>query len=81
MKNLSARYQHLSVSQEGSATRKVTVDTSALKPADGLVVQALMKTTDGWLAQPIDIDSEKLVFCFDKGPTTASVRAASPKSC
>ena len=76
VKNLSARYQHLSVSQEGSATRKVTVDTSALKPADGRVVQALVKTTDGWLAQPIDIDSEKLVFCFDKGPTTASVRGS-----
>ena len=76
VKNLAARYQHLTVSQEGAATRKVTVDTSALRPADGLVVQALVKTTDGWLAQPINIDSAKLVFCFDKGPTTAIVRGS-----
>ncbi len=76
VKNLAARYLLLTVSQAGTATRKVTVDTSALKPADGRVVQALVKTTDGWLAQPIDIDSDKLVFCFDKGPTTASVRGS-----
>ena len=76
VKNLSARYLQLTVSQELAATRKVTVDVSALTPADGLVVQALVKTTEGWLAQPIDVGPDKLVFCFDKGPTTASVRGS-----
>lgn len=76
LKNLSARYLRLNVSQESAATRKVTVDVSALTPADGLVVQAMVKTTDGWLAQPIDVGPDKLVFCFDKGPTTATVRGS-----
>ncbi|MEQ1683872.1 MAG: hypothetical protein ABL916_09500 [Burkholderiaceae bacterium] len=76
LKNLSASYLRLNISQEGAATRKVTVDTSTLKPADGLVVQALVKTTDGWLAEPIDVGPDKLVFCFDKGPTTATARGS-----
>jgi hypothetical protein len=76
LKHLSARYVRLSVSQDGGATRKVTVDLSALKPADGLVVQALVRTVDGWLAQPIDITPDKLVFCFDKGPTTDVLRGS-----
>ena len=76
LKNLSARYVRLNVSQEGTAVRKVTVDVSGLQPASELDVQALVRTDDGWLAQPVDITPDNLVFCFDKGPTTAGVRGS-----
>lgn len=74
LKNLSARYVRLTVAAASPATSQVVVDISGLQPAGELDVQALVRTEDGWLAQPIDIGPAKVTFCFDKGPTTASVR-------
>ena len=76
LKNLSARYVRLTVAAASPATRQVVVDISGLQPASELDVQALVRTDDGWLAQPIDISPAKVTFCFDKGPTTASVRGS-----
>lgn len=76
LKNLSARYVRLTVPQASPAVRKVVVDISGLQPASELDVQAFVLTDDGWVAQPIDIKPDKLVFCFDKGPTTAEVRGS-----
>jgi hypothetical protein len=76
LKNLSARYVRLTVAAASPAARQVVVDISGLQPASELDVQALVRTDDGWLAQPIDISPAKVTFCFDKGPTTASVRGS-----
>ena len=76
LKNLSARYVRLTLADVSPAIRKVVVDISGLQPVSELDVQALVRTDDGWLAQPIDIGPAKDTFCFDKGPTTASVRGS-----
>ena len=76
VKNLSARYVRLTVPDGNTKIRKVTVDVRELLPADGLDVQALVLTENGWLAEPIDISPDKVVFCFDNGPSTASVRGS-----
>ena len=76
LKNLSARYVRLTLADASPAIRKVVVDISGLQPASELDVQALVRTDDGWLAQPIDISPAKVTFCFDRGPTTASVRGS-----
>ena len=76
LKNLSARYVRLSVPDGDAKIKKVTVDVRDLLPADGLNVRALVLTDEGWLKEPIDITPDKLVFCFDKGPTTATVRGS-----
>lgn len=76
LKNLSARYVRLTLADASPAIRKVVVDISGLQPASELDVQALVRTDDGWLAQPIDVGPAKVTFCFDKGPTTASVRGS-----
>ncbi len=76
--NLSARYVRLTVAEASPAIRKVVVDISGLQPASELDVQALVRTDDGWLAleEPIEIKPDKVTFCFDKGPTTASLRGS-----
>ena len=76
LKNLSARYVRLTLADASPAIRKVVLDISGLQPASELDVQALVRTDDGWLAQPIDVGPAKVTFCFDKGPTTASVRGS-----
>lgn len=76
LRHLSARYVRLTVPGDTRAIRKVTVDVRELLPADGLAVQALVMTDNGWLAEPIDIGPDKLSFCFDKGPSTAAVRGS-----
>ncbi|MEO8152458.1 MAG: hypothetical protein ABI605_05260 [Rhizobacter sp.] len=76
LKNLSARYLRLSVSNTSPQVRKVTVDLSGLQPASELDVQALVLTDDGWLPAPIDLQPGKAVFCFDKGPSTASLKGS-----
>jgi hypothetical protein len=76
LKNLSVRYVRLTVADTNPAVRKVVVDTSGLQPSSDLDVQALVLTDDGWVAQPIDIMLGREQFCFDKGPTTASVRGS-----
>ena len=77
LKNLSARYVRLTVPEASPVVRKVVVDISGLQPSSERDVQALVLTDDGWLAQPlIDITPDKVTFCFDKGPTTASVKGS-----
>lgn len=76
LKNLSARYVRLNVADASPAIRKVVVDVSGLQPASELDVQALVRTDDGWVAEPIDIKPDKVTFCFDKGPTTPVVRGS-----
>ncbi|MGB5082312.1 MAG: hypothetical protein WBO23_16410 [Burkholderiales bacterium] len=76
LKNLSARYVRLTVADASPAVRKVVVDTSGLQPSSDLNVQALVLTDNGWVAQPIDLILGRDLFCFDKGPTTASVRGS-----
>ena len=76
LKNLSARYVRLNVADASPAIRKVVVDLSGLQPASELDVQALVRTADGWVAQPIDIKPDKVTFCFDKGPTTPVVHGS-----
>ena len=75
LNNLSARYLRITLA-DGNAVRKVTLESSALGPAATLDMQAMVRTDDGWLAEPIDIPKGKAVFCFDEGQTTASVRGS-----
>lgn len=72
--NLSARYVRLTIN--GTNIRKVVLDTGGLAPGGSLVTQALILTTTGWVAKPVDLVNGKTVFCFDLGPSTESVRGS-----
>ena len=72
--NLSARYVRLTVN--GTTIRKVVLDTGGLAPGGSLVTQALIRTSQGWVAKPVDLVNGKTVFCFDLGPSTESVRGS-----
>jgi hypothetical protein len=70
IENLSARYLQFS---PNGLVRKVEFDFSGLQPQDLTDVQALIRTTDGWVAQPFDYSTTNTVtFCFTEGPTTAT---------
>ena len=61
----------------GGDIAKVEIDLTGLQPAGALDVDALIRTPDGWLAHPVSFTGEqKVVFCFDKGPTSETVRGA-----
>jgi len=73
--NLAARYLRLSATDP--RIKKVTLDLTGLEPAALVNVMALVQTTDGWVSQPLDLSGErKVLFCFDKGPSTPSVRGS-----
>ena len=74
LKPLSARYIRLQVG--GTTINKVVVDMGALQPASEVDVEALIRTSDGWVSQPIAIGPGKVTFCSDKGPSTASVKGS-----
>jgi hypothetical protein len=70
IENLSARYLRLTA---GGTVRKVEFDFTGLQPQDLTDVQALIRTTDGWVAQAFDYSTTNTVtFCFTEGPTTAT---------
>jgi hypothetical protein len=72
--NLAARYVFL---EAGSTIRKATFQFADLQPQDQVDVQALVHTFDGWVPEPLDFSSEnEVVFCFDKGPATATRRGS-----
>lgn len=72
--NLSAGYLRMSILSSG--IRKVEFDFSGLQPAGFVDVQALVRTVGGWVSEPLDLGSSKATFCFDKGPTTTTVRGS-----
>jgi hypothetical protein len=59
------------------AARKVELELGGLQPEEYVDVQALVRTRDGWVSEPLDFsDEERVVFCFDDGPTTVERRGS-----
>jgi hypothetical protein len=78
---LRAKYAKFEVDRSAPPSR-VEFDFTGLSKRAGLKVDALIKTTtpagtDEWVSEPVPLEFDgKAVFCFQSGPSTATVRGA-----
>lgn len=73
MPPLSTTYVKLDVS--GNNITKVELSFDNLSPLSQLDIDALLKPDAKWLPEPVKFTGEnKVVFCFDKGLSTATLR-------
>ena len=62
---------------ENSGVQSVEFDFSGLSGREHLDVDALIRTSNGWVAKPVPLDdTPRPRFCFDLGPSTETVRGS-----
>jgi hypothetical protein len=76
MAALASRYFGFQVANN-DPVQSVEFDFSGLSGLDHLNRDALIHTTDGWVAKPVSLDDDpRPRFCFDLGPSTETVRGS-----
>ena len=60
--------------------RKVEIDLAPLRPSSDLAIEALIQPETTWLTDKLTFTGQnRVVFCFDKGVSTATLRGAFEK--